>query len=170
MLVRSAGDRVNPGHYHPPNPCPSLRSSLSYLPVPSVPLFCRAIYVPRSFSLCSTPRLTRPRPTFLQGKASPGRGYSVPSVSHARTHTRAPQRRVPLKFMCRYTRSRTREAAGCTCRVGVRLWSTVGLCKSVRYLDTCKGVRKGARTPSLIQRHPHPTIVFSPLTLVAYTP
>lgn len=43
------------------------------------------------------------------------------------------------------------------CFVGVRLWSTVGLCKSVRYLVTRKGVRKGARTP-LTRLPSHPRV------------
>lgn len=96
----------------------SVFASLFVLPsVPSVPLslFRPPIYV-SSYLVPPIPA-THSLSSFLvsPGYTSPGRGYSVLSVTHARVHThphilRHRYTNVPVKFMCGYTATRARRS------------------------------------------------------------
>lgn len=145
-----------PSHDHPSNLRPlSVFTPLSVLPSsPLYPVFSvhgdpgLALSVPSSAGR----RFLSLFRAFYGGEPSPGRGYSVLRVFHAHlhayTHTLAARGNLCV-WIHAGRGARTNElyvSRGCSC---ARLWSRVGLCKSVRYLDTRKGVRKGARTRSV---------------------
>lgn len=130
-----------------------------------LPIFCFLSFHRSTVSSSSFP-LSSPCPSFLRGKPSPGRGYSVFPCGLTLANS-AHVRGRSGKFMCGYT------GDSCTKKLDVRvartygkvcLWSTVGLCKSVRYLDTARGCVKGGHTHTLDSLlFPTSPSVFSPL-------
>lgn len=155
MLVRSAGDRATSAQPPPPDPCPSLRRSLSYLP----PFSARHLL---SVSLHSA---RSPSSFLLLRDISTYASDAAATIARARTrhHLRATFR----CNLCADIRGRGSVHEGRTTYVYVRVCanarSTLALCKSVRYLDTCKGkcVRAYAHPP--LPFHPRLRFVFSPL-------
>ena len=123
MLVRSAGDRAPP-------PAATLRplsvfTSLSLSLIANVPSLPRLLsFVDRSTSSRTLshrllPRIPCPLPLFLRGIPSPGRGYSVLSVSHACARARSSSTQVRSR-VCSI--SQTREHVPYEREIYVCVW------------------------------------------------